>query len=183
MNSCSGPTPTTSTRSDAAPGTLESSRVVPSSPWRSPRLRVSVSAWPDTRSSSIAEGESLPPSYTPTTMQPVRCLSRLSPFTKNCMNRSRRSTLRRAARSLRDAARERAKDFAIERLAQHLVFVARVDVRVDVDFNEIDAVLDLLQIGAVKAATDQVGGPYRCVDHHLGCLADGQRFGLAFGHL
>src|SRR5204862_7698068 len=74
-------------------------------------------------------------------------------------SRSWRSTLRSAASSLRDAAREHAEDFAVERLAQHLVFVARVDVRIAVDLDEIDAVLDLLQIGAVQAAADQVGGP------------------------
>src|SRR5206468_5272604 len=106
-----------------------------------------------------AEGESLPPSYTPTTMQPVGCLSRLSPFTTNSMKPSRRWALGTAACSLRDAAREHAKHFAVERLAQHLVFVARVDVRVAVDLDEIDAVLDLLEIGAVQAAADQVGGP------------------------
>src|SRR5256714_6091927 len=143
----------------------------------------SLRAWLDAVSSSIAEGESLPSSYTPTTMQPVRCFSRLPPFTTNCMKPSRDWALRSAACSLRDAAREHAKDFAVERLAQHLVFVARVDVRVDVDLDEIDAVVDLLEIGAVQAAADQVGGSYRRVDHPLGCLADGHRFGLALDHL
>src|SRR5438067_6021528 len=160
-------------------GILVRSSTVPSSPSRSPRLRASLRARPDAPSSSIAEGESLPPSYTPTTMQPVRCLARLSPFRTNSMKRSRRSTLRSAVCSLGDAAREHAKDFAVERRAQHLVFVACVDVRVDVHFDEIDAVLDLLDIGAIKAAADQVRGPYGRVDHLLGCLADGHRDGLA----
>src|SRR5438045_4148750 len=182
---------------------LVRSSVVPSSSSRSPRLRASLTAWPDAVSSSIAEGESLPPSYTPTTMQPVRCFSRLPPFTTNSMkpsleylraarsgvrarggpSHSRRSAFRGAACSLRDAAREHAKNFAVERLAQHLVFVARVDVRVDVDLDEIDAILDLLEIGAVQAAADQVGGPYSRVDHLLGCLTDCHRFGLTLDQL
>lgn len=37
----------------------------------------------------------------------------------------------------------------------------------------IDAVLDLLEIGAVQAAADQVGGPHSRVDHLLGCLTGG----------
>src|SRR5205814_5459917 len=53
--------------------------------------------------------------------------------------RLRRWTLRSAC-SLPYAAREHAKDFTVEQLAHHLVFVARVDVRVDVDLDEIDAV-------------------------------------------
>src|SRR5205085_3047054 len=93
--------------------------------------------------------------------------------------RLRRWTLRSAC-SLPYAAREHAKDFTVEQLAHHLVFVARVDVRVDVDLDEIDAVLDLLEIGAVQAAADEVGGPHSRADHPLGCLADGHRFGLAF---
>src|SRR3954469_11961168 len=119
-----------------------------------------------------------------------------SPAAKACPPRTRRPRCSRCAASrgfrrsrrtpsncLRDAAREHAKDFAVERLAEHLVFVARVDVRVDVDFDEIDAVLDLLEIGAVQAAADQVRGPYGRVDHVLGCLADGHRYGLALDGL
>src|SRR5438105_12545928 len=106
-------------------------------------------------------------------MQPVRCFPELPPLTLNSMKLS----------SLRDAAREHAKDFAVERLAQHLVFVARVDVRVAVDLDEIDAVLDLLEIDAVQAAADQVAGPHSPVDHLLGYLPDGHRFGLALDQL
>src|SRR5689334_15881910 len=116
-------------------------------------------------------------------MQPVCCCSRLPPFTTNSMERSRRRALRSTAYSLRDAAREYAEDFAIERVAEHLVFVTRVDVRVDVDLDEIDAVLHLLQIGAVEAASDQVRGAQSRGDHLLGCLADGQRFRLALNQL
>src|SRR3954469_23772870 len=119
-----------------------------------------------------------------------------SPAAKACPPRTRRPRCSRCAASrgfrrlgrtpsngLRDAAREHAKDFAVERLAEHHVFVARVDVRVDVDLDEIDAVLDLLEIRAVQAAADQVGGPYSRVDNLLGRLADGHRFGLAFDGL
>src|SRR5690349_8839505 len=172
-----------SRRSEAAFGMLVRSSVVPSSPSTSPRFRASWTALPDAVSSSIADGENLPPSYTPTTMQPVRCCARLSTFTKNSIKRSRRSTLRSDACGLRDAAREHAKDFAVERVAEHLVFVARVDVRIDVDLDEIDAVVDLLQIGAVQPAADQVGGPYSRVDHLLGRLAYGHCFGLAVDQL
>src|SRR6185437_4778236 len=115
-------------------------------------------------------------------MQPVRCFARLPPVATNSMKRSRRSTLRSAACCLRDTACEHAKHFTVERLAQHLVFVARVDVRVDVDLDHIDAVLDLLEIGAVEAAANQVGGPYCRVDHLFGCLADSHRFSLALHH-
>src|SRR5947207_12108805 len=115
-----------------------------------------------------------------------------SPRAKACPPHTRRPRCSRCAASrgfrrlrrtpsnaLGNAAREHANDFAVERLAEHLVFVARVDVRVDVDFNQIDAVADLLEVGAVQAAADQVGGPYGRVDHLLGCLADGLCFGLA----
>src|SRR5689334_8198660 len=115
-------------------------------------------------------------------MQPVRCSSRLLLFATNSMKRSRRS-LPSDACSLRDAARKDAKYFAVEHLAQHLVFVAGVDVGIDVDLDEIDAVPDLLEIGAVQAAAYQVGGPYSRVDHLFGCLADGHRFGLAVDQL
>src|SRR4051812_15403180 len=116
-----------------------------------------------------------------------------SPAAKACPPRTRRPRCSRCAASrgfrrsrrtpsngLGDAAREHAKDFAVERLAEHLVFVARVDVRVDVDFDEIDAVLDLLEIDAVQTAADQVGGPYSRIDHLLRYLANGHRYGLAF---
>src|SRR3954469_6062108 len=119
-----------------------------------------------------------------------------SPRAKACPPHTRRPRCSRCAASrgfrplrripsngLRDAARENAKDFPVERLAEHLVFIAGVDVRVDVDFDEIDAVLDLLEIDAVQAAADQVGGPYSRIDHLLRCLADGHRYGLALDRL
>src|SRR2546423_8653132 len=136
---------------------LVRSSVVPSSPSRSPRLRASLTAWPDAVSSSIAEGESLGPSYTPTTMQPVRCFSRLPALTLNSMPG-------RAASSLRDAAREHAKDFAVERFAQHPVFDPRVDVRVAVDLDEIEAGVDPLPAHSLQAPAGPVGGGPSAVD-------------------
>jgi hypothetical protein len=44
--------------------------------------------------------------------------------------------LRSTACCLGDAAREHPEDFAVKGLAQDLVFVARVDVRVDVDLDQ-----------------------------------------------
>jgi hypothetical protein len=104
----------------------------------------------------IAEGESSPPSYTPTTLQPVLYCSALprvrqipSIVTLPDVAQRRLQPPRSGARTrqgLRDRAPRRAPGLR-----------CRVDVGVDVDFDEIDAVLDLLEIGAVEAAADQVG--------------------------
>src|SRR5690348_9495403 len=174
MNSASAPRPTRSTRSAAAFATPGRSSVVPSSPSRSPRPRASLTALSDAASSSIAADASLPLAYTPTTRQPVRCSTRLPLRTTNSMSRSGRRASCSVRSGLRDAAREDAKDLPVQRSAEHLVFVAGVDVRVDVDFDEIHAVLDLLQVDAVQAPADQAGGAHRHVDHLLGHLADRQ---------
>src|SRR4051812_19739068 len=148
-----------------------SSSVVPDSPSRSPRPSTLRRAWPDAASSSIADGESLPPSYTPTTMQPVRCVPSLPALALNSTS------------PLRDAAREHAKNFAIQCLAQHLVFVARVEVGIAVDLDEVHVAVDLLEVHSVEAAAHQVGGAHCHVDDLLGRLAHRHRLGLAFDHL
>src|SRR5205807_6838873 len=107
------PRPTRSTRWAVTPGTPGRMSVVPSLPSRS-RLTMPLSAWPDAVSSAAAAGESLRPSYTPTTMQPVRSFAGLPLLTLNSTSAS----------LLGDAAREDAENFTVERIAQYLVFDA-----------------------------------------------------------
>src|SRR5689334_18762537 len=115
--------------------------------------------WRDAVSSSTAGGESFRPSYTPTTMQPVRCFAMFPALMLNSTS------------SLCDAPREHAEDFPVERVAHGLVLDARIDVRIAVDLDEIEAVLHLLDVHAVKAASDEVGGAHGKLDHLLGRLA------------
>src|SRR5690242_2366323 len=104
-------------------------------------------------------------------MQPVRCLPRLPASTSNSTS------------SLRDAPREHAEDFTVERVTQRLVLDPRVDVRVAVDLDEVHAILDLLEVHAVEAAADEVGGAHGEVDHPAGRLADGERGRIALDEL
>src|SRR6185312_1259691 len=183
MNSASAPRPTRSTRSATMFALAGRSNVMPSSSSRSPRLKASLMTPFEASSSAIAEAESLPPSYTPTTMQPARCSTTLPLCMANFMQRSGRRSVCSVRAGLRDAAREDAKDFPVQRSAEHLILVAGVDVGVDVDFDEIHAVLDLLQVDAVQAPADQAGGSHGRIDDLLGHLADGHCLGLALDQL
>ena len=79
------------------------------------------------------------------------------------------------ALALADPAQEHAHDFAVKRVLQHAILVAGVDVGIVVDFDHVALLAVLLQVDAVKAVADQVGGANRGAYHDLGRLADRQR--------
>src|SRR5690348_10492431 len=71
----------------------------------------------------------------------------------------------------------------VERIPEHGIFVAGIYVWIVVDFNDVEAVSDLLDVHAVKSIPDEIGRAQRNRDELLGSLVEGDRFGRSFAQL
>src|SRR6476469_8924799 len=70
-------------------------------------------------------------------------------------------SVRGEAPALAGTTEEDSEHLAIERIAEDRVLVAGIDVGIVVDFDDIAAVADLLQVDAVETVADQVRGTTR----------------------
>ena len=70
------------------------------------------------------------------------------------------------------AAHELFHHDAVELVTELDIFVALVDVRIVVDFNNVDATLGLFEVNTVQAVADQIGSLHRDIDNFFGRLVN-----------